>query len=324
MNTHHRIALLIDADNVSVDVLRQILHRLNLTGDRLQHRRAYGSVQKAAEFAEICRDHAIRFLPSTFAGPNATDIAMAIDAIELVLRQPVDEVVIVSSDMDYSPLIVRLRELGCRVTGYGQAGKSGRDIERDYERVYDCFEVVGPSKARPAPAGRASARAADRRRTVDTAPSAAPLAAAEAPAPARGRSRRSRVAIPVPLPAPLSVPVEATSAAEPPTAAEVEPAPARTASSRRRPKAKAALAAEVESPALPPAVEAVLEACPDLRGGAPVRLNGVAVALRERGLLTKSGKTTSFFKKLEAHFALLPAGKPESVRFLGGSAEVAG
>ena len=145
-----RIALLIDADNVSVDVLREVIHRLQASGDRLQHRRAYGSVQKAGEFAEVCRDHAIRFLPSTFAGPNATDIAMAIDAIELVLRQPVDEVVIVSSDMDYSPLIVRLRELGCRVTGYGQQGKSGRDIERDYERVYDQFSVVGPAKPRAA------------------------------------------------------------------------------------------------------------------------------------------------------------------------------
>ena len=40
-------------------------------------------------------------------------------------------------------------------------------------------------------------------------------------------------------------------------------------------------------------------------------------ALRERGLLTKSGKTTSFFKKLDSHFALLPIEKPESVRFLG-------
>lgn len=323
MNTHHRIALLIDADNVSIDVLRQILHRLNLTGDRLQHRRAYGSVQKAAEFAEICRDHAIRFLPSTFAGPNATDIAMAIDAIELVLRQPVDEVVIVSSDMDYSPLIVRLRELGCRVTGYGQAGKSGRDIERDYERVYDCFEVVGPSKARPA--GRAPARASDRRRPADAAPAIAPTPPAEVSAPARGRAPRARGAVP----APVTVPVAASAETEPAVvAAAAEPASARRAPSRRRSAAKAVPATapvvEAESPALPPAVDAVLEACPELRGGAPVRLNGVAVALRERGLLTKSGKTTSFFKKLDAHFVLLPTDKPESVRFLGSGTELAG
>lgn len=323
MNTQHRIALLIDADNVSIDVLRQILHRLNLTGDRLQHRRAYGSVQKAAEFAEICRDHAIRFLPSTFAGPNATDIAMAIDAIELVLRQPVDEVVIVSSDMDYSPLIVRLRELGCRVTGYGQAGKSGRDIERDYERVYDCFEVIGPSKARPV--GRAAARASDRRRPADAAPAVAPAASAEVSAPARGRAPRARGAVP----APVTVPVAASMEVEPVVVAvAAEPDSARRAPSRRRSAAKAAPKAApvvaVELPALPPAVDAVLEACPELRGGAPVRLNGVAVALRERGLLTKSGKTTSFFKKLDAHFVLLPADKPESVRFLGSGTELPG
>ena len=316
MDTNHRIALLIDADNVSVDVLRQILHRLQLTGHRLQHRRAYGSVQKAVEFAEICRDHAIRFLPSTFAGPNATDIAMAIDAVELMLRQPVDEVVIVSSDMDYSPLIVRLRELGCRVTGYGQQGKSGRDIERDYERVYDSFEVVGLSKARPA--GRAPARPAGRREPIVAVPLVTPVAPIEPPVPARGRAPRSRVAIPAPLPTPVLAEV---TPAEPATVVDV--APARTKPSRRRPAAKAAPAAKAVSRALPSAVEAVLEACPDLRSGAPVRLNGVAVALRERGLLTKSGKTTSFFKKLEAHFALLPADKPESVRFLS-SADAVG
>jgi hypothetical protein len=320
MDTHHRIALLIDADNVSVDVLRQILRRLELSGDRLQHRRAYGSVQKAAEFAEVCRDHAIRFLPSTFAGPNATDIAMAIDAVELMLRQPVEEVVIVSSDMDYSPLIVRLRELGCRVTGYGQQGKSGRDIERDYERVYDRFEVVGLNKAKPA--GRAPARPAGRREPIVAPPPAAPSVAAETPAPARGRAPRSRVAIPAPLPVAV---VAATSLVEEPAVASA--APTREAKSRRRPAGKVvpvAPAAPSVAQALPAAVDAVLQACPDLRGGTPVRLNGVAVALRERGLLTKSGKTTSFFKKLEAHFALLPADKPESVRFLGGSADALG
>lgn len=306
MDSTTRIALLIDADNVSVEVLRQVLHKLGMSGARLQHRRAYGSVQKAAEFAEICRDHAIRFLPSTFAGPNATDIAMAIDAVELVLRQPVDEVVIVSSDMDYSPLIVRLRELGCRVTGYGQQGKSGRDIERDYERVYDQFEVVGLAKARP-PA-RTPARSAAARSAVVAAPLEGPATPAATPAPARGRTSRPRVVIPAPLP--VSV-----SAAEPVPVADA--VPARRAPSRRRPVAKVAAVTEAASRALPRDVEAVLDACPDLRGGGAVRLNGVAVALRERGLLTKSGKTTSFFKKLETHFALLPADKPESVRFLG-------
>lgn len=317
-----RIALLIDADNVSVDVLRQVLHRLIASGDRLQHRRAYGSVQKAVEFGEICRDHAIRFLPSTFAGPNATDIAMAIDAVELVLRQPVDEVVIVSSDMDYSPLIVRLRELGCRVTGYGQQGKSGRDIERDYERVYDQFSVIGPAKlravSRPLPLTEPRAEAAD-------APPVAPLAPrTRAPrAPRKAKPLAAPVIIPMPLSAPASVPAPAPevqvprqpeSAAMP--APQAKPAPAARARGRR---AAAAAKPAATLPAVVPApVEAVLDACPGLRGGAAVRLNGVAKALRDAGLLSQSGRTTALFKRLASHFELLPADKPESVRFRGG------
>ena len=322
MDHPSRIALLIDADNVSVDVLRQVLHRLIASGDRLQHRRAYGSVQKAVEFGEVCRDHAIRFLPSTFAGPNATDIAMAIDAVELVLRQPVDEVVIVSSDMDYSPLIVRLRELGCRVTGYGQQGKSGRDIERDYERVYDQFSVIGPAKLRAV--SRPLPLAEPRGDAVEAAPVAPLTPRTRAPrAPRKAKPLAVPVIIPMPLsataPAPALVPEVQTprlpeSAVVP--APQAKPAPAARARGRR---AAAAAKPTATLPAVvPAAVEAVLDACPGLRGGAAVRLNGVAKALRDAGLLSQSGRTTALFKRLASHFELLPADKPESVRFRGG------
>jgi len=303
MDDTPRIALLIDADNVSVDIVAQVLKRLQASGDRLQHRRAYGSVQKCGEFGEFCREHAIRFLPSTFAGPNATDIALAIDAVEMMLSDPVDEVVIVSSDMDYSPLIVRLRELGARVSGYGQEGKSGRDVERDYERVYDHFTVMALDKSRiPAktPAGRgkgatrARAEPAQRRTTGVVVPIHPPTSVPAA----------------APDPKPAAAPLLAPTPAPSPTAPSAAPA-----TRRRRAAGKSATTA-VKTSVLPAAVEAVLAACPDLRGGAPVRLNGVAKALREADLMKKSGKTTSLFKKLEPHFELIPPGKPESVRFI--------
>jgi hypothetical protein len=315
-----RIALLIDADNVSVDVLRQVLHRLIASGDRLQHRRAYGSVQKAVEFGEVCRDHAIRFLPSTFAGPNATDIAMAIDAVELVLRQPVDEVVIVSSDMDYSPLIVRLRELGCRVTGYGQQGKSGRDIERDYERVYDQFSVIGPGT--PRAVSRPLQLVEPRGDAAEAAPVAPPLAPrTRAPrAPRKTKPLAAPVIIPTPLSSLASAPAAAPTVEVQALRQPVPPAvPATAARARgRRAPAAAAKPAPTLPAVVPAAVEAVLEACPGLRGGAAVRLNGVAKALRDAGLLSQSGRTTALFKRLASHFELLPADKPESVRFRGG------
>ena len=144
-----------------------------------------------------------------------------------------------------------------------------------------------------------------------TSRAAAPPEATAPAAPARARARRpaARVAIPVPLTAAVEAPAD-SSAARP-------TAPRRRPAAKTPPAAQALLPAAAVPRVLPAAVEAVLEACPDLRGGAAVRLNGVAVALRERGLLTKSGKTTSFFKKLDSHFALLPIEKPESVRFLG-------
>ena len=320
MDHTSRIALLIDADNVSVDVLRQVLHRLIASGDRLQHRRAYGSVQKAVEFGEICRDHAIRFLPSTFAGPNATDIAMAIDAVELVLRQPVDEVVIVSSDMDYSPLIVRLRELGCRVTGYGQQGKSGRDIERDYERVYDQFSVIGPGK--PRAVSRPLQLVEQRGDAAEATPVAPLTPRTRAPrAPRKAKPLAAPVIIPLPLSATASAPapeVLAPRQPEPPAVPAPQAKPASAARARGRRAPAAAQAAPTLSAVVPAAVEAVLDACPGLRGGAAVRLNGVAKALRDAGLLSQSGRTTALFKRLASHFELLPADKPESVRFRGG------
>jgi uncharacterized LabA/DUF88 family protein len=59
------------------------------------------------------------------AGKNSTDIALAVDAIDLVIAERPDVVVLVSSDSDFAPLVSRLREKGCRVCGIGQQGKTG-------------------------------------------------------------------------------------------------------------------------------------------------------------------------------------------------------
>ena len=244
-----RTALLVDADNVKVELVAEAIGRLQAAGRVLQHRRAYGSVQKATEFAALSQDHAIRFLPSTFAGPNATDLALAIDAVELVLRQPVDEVVLVSSDRDFAPLIVRLRELGCRVVGFGQHGKTAQDVERDYLRVYDEFHVLGAAR----PASRAAAsKSVAKPRVAKVAKTARP--------------------------------------AKP--AVETPPAP----------------------PVFPAEVEAVLAACPDLRQGRAMRLNAAGKALHDSGVLKKNGRPSALFKRLEPHFEMLPADKPEQVR----------
>lgn len=157
-----RTALFIDADNVNAEVVAEVIRRLESGGGRrLQHRRAYGSLQKAQEFAQLCQQHAIRFVCTTYAGTNGTDIALAIDAIELALDDPFDDAVIVTSDCDFLPLAVRLREMGCHVFGFGQEGKTLRD-PKEYLRVYDDYTVIAASSSKLAVAKAATARKAAR------------------------------------------------------------------------------------------------------------------------------------------------------------------
>ena len=69
-----RTALFVDADNVNVEVVAEVIRRLEAGGARrLQHRRVYGSLQKAQEFALLCQQHAMRFVCTTYAGTNGTD-----------------------------------------------------------------------------------------------------------------------------------------------------------------------------------------------------------------------------------------------------------
>lgn len=55
-------------------------------------------------------------------GKNATDIALTIDAMELAFDRNVEGFVLISADSDFTPLAVRLRELGFVVIGAGRAG----------------------------------------------------------------------------------------------------------------------------------------------------------------------------------------------------------
>jgi hypothetical protein len=175
-----RVALLIDADNLSGDVIEQaIAHLLNTFGS-IDFRRAYSSPQKVIEHTELFRRHAIRPMVNVPTGKNSTDIALAVDAIDLAISERPDVVVIGSSDSDYAPLAQRLREKGCRVLGIGQAGKTGGESPLAYDEFIDLAHRKAPRgntgavsvrTPEPAPAPRARAQAArPKSRAVPVAP----------------------------------------------------------------------------------------------------------------------------------------------------------
>lgn len=124
--THHRseplIALLIDADNAPASKIDMILTELSTVGVT-NVRRAYGNWKKAElkGWEEQLHEHAIRPMQQFdySRGKNASDMAMIIDALELLYTDRPDAFGIVSSDADFTPLVMHLRAKGAAVYGFG-------------------------------------------------------------------------------------------------------------------------------------------------------------------------------------------------------------
>lgn len=117
------IALLIDADNASHAGIDPVLTVLAELG-QVNIRRAYGNWAKPAlsNWNKITHRYGLQPMQQfdLTKGKNATDIAMAIDAIDLLNAGKVDGFGIMSSDSDFTPLVTRLRQDGMIVYGFGR------------------------------------------------------------------------------------------------------------------------------------------------------------------------------------------------------------
>ena len=298
-----RVMLLIDADNVSVDVMEQGLRLLLNQHGAVHVRRAYCTAEGAVKHQAFFKRMGIKPMVNLAAGKNSTDIALAVDAIDLVLAERPDVVVIASSDSDFAPLVQRLREKGCVVRGIGQQGKTGDETRE----VYDDYTVLEHHKAE---AAASPARKAPARKTAAArkAPAAKKVAAKKAPA-ARKTAARKSAAKPA-----AAVAVDRPMAAEPapPAAPAPAPAPAET------PRAPAPRSAREDRSPEPPrpklSIQAVLDCLPELAAGQSLALNTAVQRLREAQLLGKNSSSLKLFSLLSDRFELLPANKPSQVR----------
>ena len=175
MTDSARIALLIDADNARARRLDVILNELSALGETTI-RRAYGNWTKSElkGWQEILHENAIRpmqqFDPST--GKNASDMALAVDAVEILHTQRPDAFAIVSSDADFTPLVMHLREHGVAVYGFGDA-KTPSAFQSACTRFLVLDRLSAPSgqadstpDADPAPEDDAPASSSPRRATT--------------------------------------------------------------------------------------------------------------------------------------------------------------
>jgi len=118
-----RIALLIDCDNVSHTAIEGLLEELAQQGIvNVRHAHGDWNSPSLSGWAEKLHPHAIRPMQQ-FAytkGKNATDSAMIIDAMDLLYSGNVDAFALMTSDSDFTPLVLRILENGFPVYGFGQ------------------------------------------------------------------------------------------------------------------------------------------------------------------------------------------------------------
>lgn len=144
------IALLIDADNTTPAAIDPVLTVMAELG-QVNIRRAYGNFAKGnlAKWDTITNRYGIRPHQQfdVSKGKNATDMAMTIDAIDLLYQGKVDGFGIMSSDGDFTPLVTRLRQDGILVYGFGEA-KAPEAFKNACTRFID---IVQLSRAAAAP-----------------------------------------------------------------------------------------------------------------------------------------------------------------------------
>ena len=274
-----KVMLLIDADNVSVDVMEQAVHRVLAAHGHLHVRRAYGTPEVALRHQALFKRLSIRPMVNLAAGKNSTDIALAVDAMDLAISERPQVVYLVSSDSDFAPLVLRLREKGCRVCGIGQQGKTGEETTIAYDDFIDLRHNSARDDAAPASMQTSVPASKPARKTAAKTP------ASRTPA---SRTPAAKKAKPVAEPAAKKAPAKA---------ARKKAAPAKSAASE--------------------AAEFILQAVPSLRNGGEVELKDVAQALRAAKLLGKHASSIKLFEKLPAEFTVMQ--HPDRIRWIGAS-----
>lgn len=147
-----RIALLIDADNAPAAKIDLILAELAKLGVA-NIRRAYGNWKKneLKGWEQVLHECAIRPIQQfdVTKGKNATDMLIAIDALDLLYTDRPDAFGIVSSDADFTPLVMHLRAKGATVYGFGAKKTPAPFVAACSRFLY--LESLGQSAHEPEP-----------------------------------------------------------------------------------------------------------------------------------------------------------------------------
>ncbi len=123
MEKQYKIAVIIDAENVSTKYIKLIMDELSAYGIAT-YKRVYGDFTSPGVMA--WQDKLIEYamMPvfqfNYTKGKNASDSALIIDAMDILYSGKVNGFCLVTSDSDFTKLAIRLREAGMTVIGMGE------------------------------------------------------------------------------------------------------------------------------------------------------------------------------------------------------------
>lgn len=148
-----KVAILVDAENISADHWRSILRAASRHG-RVAILRCFGdfSGRRHEGWLEICRQNggqAVTVLPVN-GTKNGADIALTIDAMDIVHAAAAEVIALVSCDADFAPLAQKITAIGGFALGIGLE-KSPDGLRRAFDSFVDLTAETGTAAAAPKP-----------------------------------------------------------------------------------------------------------------------------------------------------------------------------
>ena len=157
-------ALLIDFDNVTMGIrsnlgqeLRNLLNSDAISGN-IAVQRAYADWRRYPQYIVPLSEASIDLIFAPAYGSskkNATDIRLAIDALELIFIRPeIKTFILMSGDSDFSSLVLKLKEYGKYVIGVGIQESSSDLLVQNCDEYYSYSALAGLKKAGEEPLER--------------------------------------------------------------------------------------------------------------------------------------------------------------------------
>ena len=154
-------ALLIDFDNVTLgirsDLTKQLRHLLNsdIIKGKVAVQRAYADWRRYPQYIVPLSESSIDLIFAPAFGTNkknATDIRLAVDAIELVFTRPeIGTFILLSGDSDFSSMVIKLKEYGKYVIGVGIRESASDLLIQNCDEYYSYSDLAGLTKEEDTP-----------------------------------------------------------------------------------------------------------------------------------------------------------------------------